>query len=223
MFKTFPIFFYPEGDEGGNQSNQNTPNQDANGGGNGNQQQDRTFTQAELDAILSDRLKRAQDSTQKTFLTSLGVESLDDVKTALSEFQKLKDSQLSEAEKLQKELDTQRAAAEKARTEADTAIAQANERLMRAAVIAEASKSDYGVHEDARADVWLFIDKEAIKLNDSGEFDGIGDAIKKVLESKPYLKEDTAVKGGGTPSRLSKTKRPPNLDKKTADKPAIRF
>lgn len=223
MYKMFQIYRSPE--DGGGAGAAAPQAQPTNGDGAGKQQgTPELLTQEQFNATLADRLKRDRETQQSKLLQMLGVESLDDATTALAEFKKLKDSQLSETERLQNELDVATQAAAKARQEADAAIAASNERLMKAAVIAEASKSEYGVHEDARADVWLFIDREAIKANENGDYDGVGEAIKKVLEAKPYLKGEVKQQVPGTPQRtLSRGLRTPANGKDTPTRPTVRF
>ncbi|MCL6611184.1 MAG: DUF4355 domain-containing protein [Peptococcaceae bacterium] len=80
--------------------NQNltNPGQDQNLGDGGQGKQDnppeKTFTQAELEAIIADRLKRERDKYK----------DYADLKKAAEEYQKLKEAQMSEAEKLKAKL-----------------------------------------------------------------------------------------------------------------------
>lgn len=220
--KMFQIYRSPE--DGGGAGVTTPQAQPTNGNGAGDDKQG-TLTQEQFNATLADRLKRDREAQQAKFLQSLGVDSIDAATAALADYKQLKDSQLSETEKLQKELDTARARAEEAQTEAVKAIAASNERLMKAAVIAEASKSDYGIHEDARTDVWLFIDREKIKVNDSGDFDGVAEAIKAAVEAKPYLKGEIKQQGPGSPQRgFVRGLRPSNSKNDTsAPRPTVRF
>jgi hypothetical protein len=100
-------------DEGGN---------DANNSG----MENKTFTQAEVDAIIADRLKREREKYK----------DYGELKKAAEELQKIKESQMSEAEKLQAKL------AEYERTVAD-------KELELASIKAEATKqkilSDMGL------------------------------------------------------------------------------
>ena len=57
------------------------------------------FTQADLDRILSDRLRRAEESTLKKVLDGLGVENLDTAKAALKAHSESEASKKSELEK----------------------------------------------------------------------------------------------------------------------------
>ena len=81
------------GDEHNNQGNQ-TPG-DGGQGNPGSNPPDKTFTQAELDAVIADRLQREREKTK----------DYADLKKAAEEYQKLKEAQMSETEKLKSKLE----------------------------------------------------------------------------------------------------------------------
>ena len=68
---------------------------DGGQGDQGNKQPDKTFTQAELDAVIADRLQREREKTK----------DYADLKKAADEYQKLKEAQMSETEKLKSKLE----------------------------------------------------------------------------------------------------------------------
>ena len=68
--------------------------QPGDGGQNATEQPEKTFTQAELDAIIAERLKREREKYK----------DYADLKKAAEEYQKLKEAQMSETEKLQAKL-----------------------------------------------------------------------------------------------------------------------
>lgn len=79
--------------------NQTNPEPNPGDGGQGNQgnqgnQPEKTFTQAELDAIIADRLKREREKYK----------DYAELKKMAEEYQKLKEAQMSETEKLQAKL-----------------------------------------------------------------------------------------------------------------------
>lgn len=173
---------------------------DADGGegGNGNgdgKQPEKTFTQADVDRIVGERAKRAEESAITTLLRKLGFEKPDDLEALVADTRKKQDAEKSELQKAQEQiaqLTKAQAEAEKARTEA---IEKASVTLMRAAVMAEASKPEYRIRPEALADVWTFIDRGSIKPKSDadGEYTGIGEALKALVKAKPYL----AVEGDG--------------------------
>lgn len=82
-------------DDNKNQSQTNTgQDQNSGDGGQQNNQPEKTFSQAELDAIIADRLKREREKYK----------DYAELKKAAEEYQKLKESQMSEQEKLQAKL-----------------------------------------------------------------------------------------------------------------------
>lgn len=77
------------------------------------------------------------------------------------------------------ELEKEREKAKKAERERDEALALANDRVIRASVIAEAAK--YGVlHPE---DVYPLMDKSGLSVKDGGEVDGIAVAVKALIEA----------------------------------------
>jgi len=76
-------------------ANQNpAPGDGKQGNNQGGNQPEKTFTQAELEAIIADRLKREREKYK----------DYAELKKAAEEYQKLKESQMSETEKLQARL-----------------------------------------------------------------------------------------------------------------------
>lgn len=172
------------GDGGGNSTDK--------GGDNGNA--GKTFTQQELDAIVGERATRAGDAAVKKLLESLGVENAEALKTFVTESKKLQEERLTEAEKQKKAVaDAEKKVAE-AGAKAQTALETANTRLMKAAVLAEASKADYKISPSALQDVWLFVEKEqkaTLKLTEDGEVEGVAEALKAVLKNRQHLIQPT--------------------------------
>lgn len=160
---------------------------------------DKTFTQADVDRIVGERAKRAEESAIGALLKDLGFEKPDDLKALVADAKKRSDAEKSELDKANEHIATLAKAKEAADKERADAIERANVTLMRAAVMAEAAKADYRIKPEALADVWTFVDKSSIKPKDGadGEYTGIGDALKALAKSKPYLVQDG--NGHGTP------------------------
>lgn len=200
----------------------NNPDTGGTGGDGGNaggtgQQQARSFTQAELDALFADRARRSAESAITDLLSKSGVKTTDELLALLTEGKKLKDGQLSELEKLKAELSTANSKADQAVADGQLALAKAKERLMRAAVIAEATSQ--GFRAEAVHDVWLIVDRAKITEKDD-DFTGVKEAVADVAKSKPFWM-------AGTPQQPRGTPKPPDKqtgdDKKTPAKSTIRF
>lgn len=191
------FLFDTEADNGGGADTPSTP--DGNAGGN-----EKTFTQAQLDKMFAPVKAQAAEAGKAELLKALGVESLDDLQSVIKKAKDLEDAQLSELDKAKKAAEAAELKAQKAEADKQTVIAQANERLMKAAVIT-ASQS----FNDPN-DAWLYIDRSKIEMTDDGEFTGVDEAVKAVAEQKPYLLK---ADGGqqptpGTPKRQQPRKLP---------------
>lgn len=143
----------------------------------------RTFTQAEVDALLGERAKRATEASTKKLLETLGVTDLDAAKKTLEEAEKLRQAQMSELEKAQKAAEKAQAEAAAAKEAEAAAIARANETLLRSAVLAEAAAA--GFHNPA--DAWLYVDKSKLELSDGGEVKGAKAAVEATVKERGYL------------------------------------
>lgn len=217
----FPIYFSPEGEGGGGTTPPPDPKNDGNGAGGDGDKKTVTHSQDELNALFADRAKQAKEKATKDLLAALGVENVDAAKTALAEFATLKQSQMSEAEKAKAELDKLAKERDGLKTERDAATARANELLMKSAVIAEAMKPAHNIQEEALADVWQFVDKSLLEIDEAGNVKGVEKAVKQVTEGKKYLLKSTPAPKG-TPQRANgKTITTPNAQPEQKQ-PAVR-
>lgn len=157
-----------------------------------------SFTQAQLDAIIAERLKRAKESNTQELLQTLGVEDLDTATKAIKEAAAAKQAQMSELEKAQAEVAAANEKAAKVEAEAKAIKATAEEALLRAAVMSAAT-----MFNDA-SDAWLHIDRSRIEVQADGTYKGIDEAIKAVIEAKPYLARQGQQPNLGTPTPARK-------------------
>lgn len=101
---------------------QTPPSPDTEPGNNTGSEQ--TFTQADIDRIILDRLKRDREVQRKKLLEDLDVSSLNDAKTILQAERERQESELSEIEKLNKRiesLESEKVAAEQRAQEIESA------------------------------------------------------------------------------------------------------
>ncbi|WP_052410269.1 phage scaffolding protein [Paenibacillus durus] len=164
---------------------------DGSGGGGGNEGGDpKTFTQEELDAIVRDRLARDRK----------GHEDYDDIEARLAGFETTQ-AELNAA----KEAAEQRAqVAEEARSKA---LETANQRLVKAEFKALAHSADHKIRPDAIEDAFKLADISGVTVDDTGNVVGMHDVIKALIESKPYLTEQSSGSrqiGGDTNGGSSK-------------------
>ncbi|QPC83774.1 hypothetical protein G4Y79_05185 [Phototrophicus methaneseepsis] len=122
-----------------NTASQSTVNQPANQPNSQGQDEDKTFSQADLEFHVKDRLRHARSAWDEALLTDLGVESLDEVKVLLKD----KRDQ-AEAEKTELERETTRA------TKLEGELKAANERIAQMQLDAKKTKLDAEIEREAR-------------------------------------------------------------------------
>jgi hypothetical protein len=157
----------------------------------------KTFTQDEVNTIVGERAARAGESAVNKLLEKLGVKTADELTTVVTEAKKAKDAQLSELEKAQAAQKDAEEKAAKAAQDAQVALATANERLMRAAVIAESTAHSF--RPESVEDVWLVVDRSKITEKD-GSFTGVKEAVDAVAKARPFwLLDSKNTPPNGTP------------------------
>ena len=163
---------------------------------------DKTFTQAELDQIVKDRLAR----DRKKFA------DYDELKTKLTQFEeaenKRKESEMTELEKLQAQLqerETKEAALAEQLTKLQDSIKQ---NKIRNAFNEVATSQSIAYLDDA----FSFADLTAVSIDEDGKVTGIEDVVEALVKNKPYLVAKKQQKPIGDP-----TNSPTNQSDKTAE------
>ena len=127
---------------------------------------EKTFTQTELNQLITDRLKREREKHA----------DYDQLKAAADELAKIKESQLSETEKLTKRL----AELEAAKSQAET---RARETLIESAIISAAARLNFNDPSDA----YNLVNRAAIEFDENGKPTNADDLVKTLAESRKYL------------------------------------
>lgn len=127
----------------------------------------RTFTQADVDRIVNDRLARAKATPPADY---------EELRAKAAKLAELEAAQLTEQQRAEQERDQAKAAAE-------AAIRRANDTLIRASVIAAAASAGAVDHDAVAA----LIDRNGIAVTDDGAVTGVTEAVAALLEAKPYL------------------------------------
>jgi len=153
------------GDAGQTDTTQTSQTGQTDGGG-ASATTDRTFSQADVDRIVQDRLARQKAQYQ----------GFDDFKAKAEQFDQLQQQQMSELEKANER------AAKLERDLAD-ATAQRKESLLRAAVVNEAAKRNVVDPEAAVA----LIDRSTLEFDDNGNPTNVATAMDSLLETRTYL------------------------------------
>lgn len=136
---------------------------------------DKTFSQADVDRIVQDRIARVKATPPDDY---------DDLKAKAARLDELEAAQKSELEKTQDKL----AALERERDDARLA---AQETALRSSIIAEAAKKNV-VDPDA---VLALVDRSSLEFDSDGSPKNVESVVSALLDAKPYL---TGKNGGGS-------------------------
>ncbi len=143
------------------------------------------FTQADLERILADRLSRERAK----------YEGFEELQARAEKWDEYEEAQKSELVKAQE-------AAAKAIREREVGLREANERLLRAAFLAEAGKVRAKHPEDA----FRLSDTSNVSVTDDGDIVGVGKAVQSLVESgrltlvgRPPAPDLDAGAGSGEP------------------------
>lgn len=128
-----------------------------------------TFTQADIDRIVKDRLERERAKFN----------DYDTLKQAKAELDTLKAAQMSEDEKRAARITELEQLAVVAQHERDEALKTANNRLIRSAFIAEAAKAGAEHPEDA----YRLADTETVTISETGEVTGVTEAVAALVKA----------------------------------------
>lgn len=152
---------------------------------------DRTFTQAELDRIVQDRVARAKKDAPADY---------DDLKAKAARLDEIEEANKTE---IQKATD-RAAAAERRAIDAET---RAQETRLRSSIIAEAAKRGLADPEDA---VHL-LDRSVLEFEQDGTPSNIADAMDSLLKAKPHLAGGGGPAGGGDQGARTRADGKPQL------------
>lgn len=141
---------------------------DNNIDGQENNKADKTFTQAELDKLVTSRLNRERKNLQKEF------------------DEKQKREKMSEEERLKAEK-------QDAENKATKAIETANNKLIKAEIVMQSAKLNIIDSEAAYA----LVDKSDINIDDEGNVKGAKEALESLVKNKAYLIKQQVNQGVG--------------------------
>lgn len=171
-----------EGAQGASQDNNQNNNQNNDGGNDNSNNGAKTYTQAELDALIEKRLARERKKFQQQGANNPAEGNTEGQTT---------DSQGNGT--TQVEVDV----TEDARQQAAAIIAQANARLIQSVAQSEATK--LGINPDYIVDAVRLADLSKVTVNDDGTVDNksIVTALEAVLERVPVFKAAAEAPAGG--------------------------
>lgn len=140
----------------------------------------KTFTQADVDQLIADRLKRVKTEPPADY-DKLKADSLE--LAALKTKNAADDAKnLSEAEKTNARLAALEADLKKSNDATEAAKAEARSEKVRSAIVAEASKQKAASPDQIAA----LLRKDAVTLGDDGQVTGAAEAVKAFLAENPH-------------------------------------
>jgi len=141
---------------------------------------DKTFTQADVDRIVQERLARVKTEPPADY---------EALKAAKKELDDLKAKDQTELQAALAKIETLTVERDKVVAERDGAAGAVKELQLRNAVVAAAAKAK-AVDPD---DIWALLPKDAVTIGDDGQVTGAENAVKALLEAKPHLVGKTTV------------------------------
>lgn len=180
---------FAEGGEGGEGNPEGDP-KDEGAEGTNPTDDEKTFTQTELDDIIAKRLARDREKFS----------DYDDIKSQLDEFKKAEDekkkSEMSELERLQSELEAKEAAEQTMAKELESVKERIKEQNIHNEFIKAATSKNIA-YVDAAIKL---ADLSEVEVDEDGTVSGIDKVIEGLIEGNPFLVEKKKPKeiGGGS-------------------------
>ena len=190
-YHKWSVFFSPDGGgSAGGSGDEETP-----------EPEPKTLTQTEVDAIVKDRVARAKEAGKKEVLDAVGVTSVDEAKTVVTNAKTLADEKLTADQKRDKDLADANDRAEKAEAERERLIAE-NLRVRIDAEVVQVA-TELGFKKESLADIALVLDRSQVTEKD-GKLEGVKLAVEDVAKTRPHWlaekKDDKEIKPTvGTP------------------------
>lgn len=159
------------------------------------------LTQEQLDGMFAPRMKKAGDKAILDLVKELGFETVDEAKAQLAKAEEGRKARMTELEKAQEELRLSQEAMATAEGQAAERERLANESLMRAALITEASKPEYKLNPDVHKDIWLHANvemKAKLSVDENGNVTGAEEVLKAIIKDRSYWLVDDTLAGTTT-------------------------
>lgn len=164
--------------------NSGGPDNNANAGGQqgGEGQQNQPFATFPDEKSFMARVNREARQQLEAKAKELGFESVAAMEAALKAAKERAEAEKTELQKAQE-------AAAKAKADKEAALQAANQRLIRAEVVLKAA--ELGII-DAEA-AYALMDRSGVTVSDDGKVTGVEQALKQLLEAKPYLRRQAVA------------------------------
>ncbi|PAD91626.1 phage scaffolding protein [Shouchella clausii] len=160
------------------------------------QSNEKTFTQADIDRILADRLEREK---KKQAETAERLKKLEEYEKAEEERKK---AEMTEAERLKAEKEEADKKAAEAAEEAKKALEAANKRIIDTEIRAIARS----LNANDPSDVLALMDKSGVEISEDGSVKGVEEAVAALKEAKPWMFKAPVgadAAGGSNPAKTN--------------------
>jgi hypothetical protein len=164
--------------------NEQDANHQANNDDSGGKQESNngkmvSMSQSDLDALITDRLRRGMASAVKDYNEALGVENKEQALQMLESQRKAQEAEMSDLEKMQLQNT-------KLQESLNSQTASYNHVLFQNAVILESANEDYGLPVGRTQSLLQLMNLDNLKVDD-GKVSGVAEEIKRTLEQHPFL------------------------------------
>ncbi|MEK5109846.1 scaffolding protein [Cytobacillus sp. FSL K6-0129] len=173
------------------QDGQTTADEPAN---NTETSSEKTFTQADIDKIIADRLEREK---KKQAETAEKLKKLEEYEKAEEERRK---AEMSEAERLKADKEEAAKKAEEAEEKAKQAQEKANQRIINTEIKSIARS----LNANDLNDVLALLDKSTLEVDEEGNVSGVDLAVQALKEAKPWMFKQAIgadAAGGSNPAK----------------------
>lgn len=181
------------------------PNPDPNPEPNTDPNKGKTFTQAELDAVVQTRLSRAEKDAKTALAKELGYDSVEDMQAALKKQEPTKKTDMKDEEPI----DVEALVEEKLKAKQKEQDDRTFKRLLTAEVKVLANELGFADWEDALA----LADLSKVTEDDKGNLVGVKEAMEELLKKKPHLGKQKSggsfganIGGSGSPEDKKKSR-----------------
>jgi len=154
---------------------------------------ERTFTQADIDKIVKDRLARESQKTKDKYA------DYDELRASAVRLAAIEEANKSDEQKRDEALETAQAAQEALKSENARLAQEAKSAQIKSAVVAKAVAMDFQDPSDA----YQMLDTGKLELADDGTVAGLEEALDALGKAKPYLLRQQPKLSATNPARSS--------------------
>ena len=143
---------------------------------------ERTFTQADIDAVVKERLARQKRQTESAYA------DYEELQAKAAKLAEIEEATKTEADKLNDRVAAGEAALDALKVDNERLAQERTDALIQSSVVAKATTLGFRDPADAVS----MLDMAALELQDDGTVTGADEALTALSEAKPYLLTGTA-------------------------------